>query len=274
MNPYRPLLAALVCTALPTVAHALSTYNDGNENIVEQTIPDVTSKPGETRVTLGLGVADSPRYVGSSHQRVRVIPYVNAIWANGWFAGFPRGVGYNFSTDPRMQYGLRVTLDMGRKVSTSTALKGLGDIGVRPEMGAFMNYALTRQLKLDTNVRYGAGNDSRGALLDLSLHYHIPLAENQFVTVGVGTIYANSSYMQSYYGVNPAQSASSGYKVYTPGAGMREIDLTASYTYKLNRQWAIITGATLGQLGGTVTAAPMSRSSTHNSVYLQTNYTF
>lgn len=267
------LLVSLIC-AMPTMAMAVSGYNDGNENIVEQTLPDGGWNISTARVTMGLGVAETARYVGSDQQRLRLMPVLNATWSNGWFAGFPRGIGYNFSADPRIEYGLKLGVDMGRKSNVSPALNGLGNIGARPEPGAFVNYSLSKELRLTTGLRYGAGRDSQGMLLDAGLHYHIPVDDKQAMTVGVSTTYANSNYMQSYYGVNATQSASSGYAMYTPGAGIREIDLTASYRYKLDRQWSLLTGATLGQLGSAVKAAPMTRSNAHNSVYLQTNYTF
>ncbi len=268
------LLATLIGIGVPTLATAAAGYNDGNENIVEQTLPDGGWSMSGTRVTVGLGVADSARYVGSNQQKISLMPQLNATWGNGWFAGFPRGVGYNFSADPTLEYGLLATADMGRKQSVSPALNGLGDIGARPELGGFVNYSLTRELRLTSDLRYGAGQDSQGALLGMGLHYRIPLDEKQSATFGISTTLANSNYMQSYYGVTTVQSTASGYGVYTPGAGIREVDLSASYRYKLDKQWSLLTGATLGQLGSNVTNAPMTQSNTHNSVYLQTNYTF
>lgn len=270
----KTLLAALLLTALPSVASAASGYNDSNENIVEQTLPDGGWNMTKARITVGLGVANSARYVGSDQQKIRLMPVLNATWGNGWFAGFPRGIGYNFSSDPRVEYGLRLGADMGRKSSASPALTGLGNISARPELGGFWHYGFSKAVRLTTDVRYGAGRDSQGASLGLGLHYLIPVDEKQGVTLAVNTTYANSHYMQSYFGVTAAQSTSSGYVIYTPGAGIREVDLSASYRYKLARQWSLLTGLTLGQLGGTVTAAPMTRSHTHNSVYVQTNYTF
>lgn len=275
MNLYpKTLLAATILMALPVVASAASSYNDSNENIVEQTLPDGGWSMTKARVTIGLGVADSARYVGSNQQKIRLMPVLNATWGNGWFAGFPRGIGYNFSSDPHVEYGLRLGMDMGRKANVSPALAGLGNINARPELGGFWNYGLTQAVRLTSDVRYGAGRDSQGALLGLGLHYLIPVDEKQAVTLAVNTAYANSHYMQSYYGVTAAQSARSGYAIYTPGAGIREVDVSASYRYKLDRQWSLLTGATLGQLGSSVTAAPMTKSNSHNSVYVQTNYTF
>ncbi len=266
----RSVLAALLCASL----FSASAHADSTDEVVTQTIPERESVNEDVRVTLGLGVANTTRYVGSSKRRNRAMLTLNAIWKNGWFAGFPRGIGYNFSADSRMEYGLRLTADMGRKQGTSTALHGLGDIGTKPELGPFLSYSLNRQLRLSSSMRYGAGADSRGMLLDLGLHYRVPVAERQSVMFGIATTYANSSYMQSYFGVSAAQAQTTKYALYTPGAGIREVDLTASYTYKIDRQWAVVTGATFGQLGNVVKAAPMTRSNYHNTVYVQANYTF
>lgn len=79
-------------------------------------------------ITLGVGLLNSTRYIGSNARHYRAMPTISAQWKNGWFAGFPRGIGYNFYDTPRREYGLRLTADMGRKQNASIALNGLGDI--------------------------------------------------------------------------------------------------------------------------------------------------
>lgn len=267
----KPALHALWLSASLFSAAA---YADKTDEVVPPAVSEREAGNDDVRVTLGLGVANTTRYIGASKRRYRAMPTFNAQWQNGWFAGFPRGVGYNFSDTPRMEYGVRLTADMGRKQGTSTALNGLGDVPARAELGTFYGYSFNPALRMSSGVRYGAGTDSRGMLLDLGLHYRIPVAERQSVQLGIATSYANSNYMQSYFGVSAAQTKTSKYALYTPGAGLREIDLSASYTYKLDRHWALVSGVTLGQLGSVVKAAPMTRSSTHDTVYLQANYTF
>lgn len=268
-SPRTLLLTLLLASLCSTTAYA-----DSNEEIMPAA-PEPIANSDAVRVTLGMGFANVPRYVGSDQQRYRLMPTVSAVWKNGWFAGFPRGIGYNFSNDPGIEYGLRLTADMGRKTtSVSPALKGLTKVNARAELGPFLSYALTPQLKFNTALRYGSGNDSKGIVVEMGIRDRVPLDDKRFLTFGLSTAYANSNYMRNYFGVTAAQSASSGYAVYTPGAGIREVDLTASYTYQLDRQWAIVTGATLGRLGSTVTAAPMTRSNAHDSIYLQGNYTF
>lgn len=271
MNFYRR-----TCLSSVILASFLSTsvYADSTPETVTKNSPSAELGNDEVRVTMGLGLANTPRYMGSNERRYRVIPTLNAQWKNGWFAGFPRGVGYNFSSNPHTEYGLRFGLDMGRKQTASAALNGLGNINARAELGGFYNLALSKQIKLNTGLRYGAGSDRKGMLMDANLNYRLPLTERDFASFGIATTYANSNYMQSYYGVNATQSANSGYAIYTPSAGIREISLTANYTHKIDRQWAVVSGVSLGQLGSAVKAAPMSRSTMHNSVHISTNYTF
>lgn len=91
---------------------------------------------------------------------------------------------------------------------------------------------------------------------------------------GIKTSYANRNYMQSYFGVDATQSLNSGYAPYAPGAGIREVALTAGHMYKLDKQWMVMTGLTYGRLGSVVKRAPMTHSNAHNSIYIQANYTF
>ncbi|MBC7941735.1 MAG: MipA/OmpV family protein [Chitinophagaceae bacterium] len=78
-------------------------------------------------------------------------------WVNGWFAGVSNGIGYNFGGDSKLQYGLRITADFGRKQRRSDALRGMGDIDPQAEVGAFFNYALPLGFFLTSSLRYGSG---------------------------------------------------------------------------------------------------------------------
>lgn len=265
---------AISAAFISTVLSSASAYADSPENIVAKTVPAREAIMPDVSVTMGAGMADTARYVGSDERRYLFMPTFNAMWKNGWFAGFPRGIGYNFSSVPYMGYGLRLTGDYGRKENRSAALHGLGDLAARAELGGFLHMALSRSVRVSTSVRYDLANEQQGALLELGVSYRTPLTENQSLSLGLATTYANSNYMQRHFGVDAMQSAASGYGVYTPGAGIREVDLTTNYSYKIDQHWAIVTGATFGRLGSVARGAPMTRSGQHNSAYVLTNYTF
>ena len=205
----------------------------------------------------GAVVIAAPRYAGSDERGWLVLPSIDYRWKNGWFAGLSNGIGYLFPSRPDMQYGLRVTADIGRKESRSDALDGMGSIQPRAEAGAFFNYFPTREVFLTSSLRYGSGNDWNGMQIDLGAGYSTALAPQWRGTVGVATTIVNGAYMQAYFGVTPQQSAASGYAVYSPGAGFRDVRLNASVVYAIDARWSLTGALTVSSLQGDARGSPI-----------------
>ncbi len=212
---------------------------------------------GDGAGTVGAVMVAAPRYMGSDERGWLVLPSIDYRWKNGWFAGFSNGIGYVFPSRPDMQYGLRVTADIGRKESRSDALAGMGNIHPRAEAGAFFNYFPTQELFLTSSLRYGAGNDWNGMQIDLGAGYSAPLAPKWRGTIGVAATYVNGAYMQAYFGVTPQQAAASGYAVYTPGAGFRDVRLNASLVYAIDARWSLTGALTVGALQSEAKDSPI-----------------
>lgn len=235
-----PPVAAIVLTVLAGTAGAQSfdaVRLDGESE-------------GRNSGRIGLAAIASYKYLGSDERRSMALPTVDYRWANGWFAGFGNGVGYRWKSGPDLQYGMRLTADFGRKEGRSLVLQGLGDIDARPEAGAFLNWSPMRSLTLSSSLRYGSGNDRDGMVLDLGVHHGMPLAAQWRLGLGVTATFANRNYMQSYFGITPEQSARSGYAVYEPDAGLRDIRLGSSLTYIINSDWAATLALSVGSLQG------------------------
>ena len=198
-------------------------------------------------------------YQGSSERRILLVPLLDYQWKNGWFAGTTNGLGYNFSRRPDMDYGVRLTADLGRDESRSTALRGLGDVDARPEIGVFYNYSLSPSLALTSSLRYGSGNDKSGMVLDVGAAYSMLLAPQWRLGLGVTATVANADYMQSYFGVTPAQSARSGYAPYTASAGLRDVRASAALTYSITPRVAITTALSASSLQSDAKDSPITR---------------
>jgi outer membrane protein len=223
---------------------------------------------------VGLAVIAGHEYLGSDERKTLVLPALSYQWKNGWFAGTGNGIGYKFHSPPNMQYGLRVTLDLGRDESDAVALAGMGDIDMRPEFGAFFNYFITNEWFLTTSFRYGAGNDRDGSQTDVGVGWSSQLAPQWRLGLGVAATYVNSGYMQAFYGVTAQQSAASGYAVYTPGAGWRDIRGTASLTYSFNAEWSLTGAVTVRSLQGDVKRSPIVSEDTPVAGVLALSYSF
>jgi outer membrane protein len=213
---------------------------------------------GDGEGLVGLAVIAGHQYLGSDERKTMVLPVLSYQWKNGWFVGTGNGIGYKFDSPSNMQYGLGVTVDLGRDASDAVALTGMGDIDLRPEVGGFFNYFITPDWFLTSSFRDGAGNDRNGSQTDIGIGWSSQLAPQWRAGLGVAATIVNSGYMQAFYGVTPAQSASSGYAVYTPGAGWRDVRGSASLTYFYDADWSLTGAVTVRALQGGAKASPIA----------------
>ncbi len=232
--------------------------------------PDQARKGG--RVSIGL--SSRADFSDSSRASVSVMPAVEYQWANGWFAGTNRGVGYNFSKDPALQYGLGLGLDFGRKESTTGPLSGMGSIGSQVEYGAFLNYAPDRNWRLNSVLRYGAGSTGQGVMANLGASYTMHIAPQWRLEWGVATTWANAQYMQSYYGVSAAQSLSSGHAVYSPGAGISDVSTSLNLSYQATPRVSVTGGLKATSLVGSARTSPTVSSPRSVSGSVSVGYAF
>ena len=207
-------------------------------------------------------------------RRTLVLPVLDYQWANGWFVGVTNGIGYNFSDSPQMQYGLRLTADLGRKESRASALRGMGDIDPAAEGGAFFNYSLPQGLFLTSSIRYGAGASKKGLVVDLGAGYSTAIAQKWHVSAGTGITLANAHYMQSYFGVTGAQSAASGYAAYTAGSGARDVRAKVALTYSIDQRTSVTAALSASSLLGDAKNSPLTRKRTSESGLVAITYAF
>jgi MipA family protein len=216
---------------------------------------------GSYEVMLGLGVGNGPAYLGSDERKTRALPLIAARWSNGWFAGVG-GAGYRFNSGKPLSWGLRVTFDPGRNEDDADALRGMGDIKARPEFGVFADYRLLPGVMLGSSLRYGSGNDRDGVLADVSLRGGYPVSSTVRLTAGITATFANTKSMQSAFGVDAVQSFNSGYGLYSPGSGLRDIGLQAGGMVMLQPNLMLFLGVNARTLMGDAKDSPLTRQRT------------
>ena len=224
--------------------------------------------------TAGVAFIAGTEYPGSNERRNQILPLLDYQWSNGWFAGTSNGVGYEFGKRLDMQYGLRLTFDRGRDADRSDVLRGMGDIDIKPEAGAFFNYFVSPQIFLTSSLRFGAGNSGRSMVVDLGAGYATQLAPQWRIAVGAAATLANADAMQSYFGVTPAQAAASGHAVYTPGSGLRDVRANLSLNYFLTRQVTFTTALSVSALQGGAKDSPLTRKTTSPTGVFVIGYAF
>ena len=232
------------------------------------------ASPGKDGGTFGAAVVAAYEYQGSDERSTLLIPLLNYQWANGWFAGVANGIGYNFSNSPQTQFGLRLTVDKGRKENHASALRGMGNVDPAAEFGAFFNYSLPKGLFLTSSVRYGAGVRKKGLVVDLGAGWLTAIAPNWHLGAGVGFTLANADYMQSFFGVTEAQAAASGYGVYPAGAGARDVRANVAVTYSVDQRTSVTAALSASSLLGDAKGSPLTRKQTSGSVVVGISHAF
>jgi outer membrane protein len=229
---------------------------------------------GNVNFSLGAVVISAPKYSGSDERRIAAYPAFDAQWKNGVFFSAVSGLGYNFSKDPALQYGVRMTAEPGRDETKSAKLKGLGDIDTTVEPGAFFNYYINPTYAVLSSLRYGSGLDHNGAQLSLGGRYFRPINAQHRFSALFSVNWANSAYMQSYYGVNAQQASTSSYSQYSAGAGLTDMKIGANWHWSIDTNWTLITGTSVKQILGDAANSPFVVQKTPVTVFSSASYRF
>ncbi len=237
-----------------------------------QSLPKQSPQSDGGRV--GIVAIQTTQYQGSDESRSLARPSIDYEWSNGWFAGTSTGIGKQWGASDGIQYGAKLLYDFGREESNSKALRGLGNIDPSVDFAVFAQYAIGNGFSGKTLLRYGSGVDNKGALLELGLNYGTALSDKVRFAAGVGTTFANGHYMQSYFGVTAKQSLASGYKVYTPTAGIRDATVNVSLMYMLSPKIALTGVLTNKTLLGDTKDSPMVKKTNSSDALLALTYAF
>lgn len=268
--PMRPLITLLRASMAATLLAGACAPAQAQADLYRRVIPPNVEQGG----TIGVALLAGREYPGSEASRVRLLPSLDYQWRNGLFAGVLNGVGYNASSRPDLAWGVRVTADFGREERRSAALAGLGDIEARPEFGAFVSWQPSRAFSLGASLRWGSGNGRDGLLVDAGAGWSTALGPALRLGASLATTWANAAYAQAYFGIDSAQAVRSGYGVYTPAAGVRDVRVGATLVYRLVPAWSLAASVTRTELLGDAKRSPIVRAAGSTSAVLALGYSF
>jgi outer membrane scaffolding protein for murein synthesis (MipA/OmpV family) len=182
-----------------------------------------------------------------------------------------RGLGadVHLSDTVRTNFGLR--LDRGRDTSHTEALRGLNDVRTTIRARLSTTWAprgrdLLAGWHTDVSLSTDLLGRGGGQTLDLGVGRNVGLTPRIVWSYGLNVSAGSSRYMQSYFGVTPEESLRSGYPVYTPGAGLRDVSLGTTFRMEIDPKWVAFWGGSVAHLLGPAARSPLSKRS--NSVGL------
>ncbi len=227
--------------------------------------------PSSWEGAVGLTASYRPEYNGSSRQTLRLKPAIYLRWgrvaitnANDFAVRRAdetgtSGLGVDVLNGDRFSMSGSLRYETGRKESSSDTLTGMGDI--RPTVRARVagTWRFGGPWRLVGSIGPDLIGHGGGTIGDLGLAWDRRLSPTTAWTVGTSMLLADRSYMRLYYGVDADQSVRSGYPVYQPGAGGRDVVLYTNIRHDFDREWTVLGGASTHRLVGPAADSPLTR---------------
>jgi len=228
------LFAIAALAATPLAAQTPSPLVNWQYSVGEVLAPLGGPLP-DWRITLGAGADLQPVYEGS--KRLQVLPslVIDARYKGILFASDGEGVGVNVIRGQTYRAGVAVAYDLGRDHHAQHRLTGLGNVDPAPEAKLFAEYFLL-PFVYTVDIRKAIGGHD-GVIGDLGMYVPLPVAEDFYVFTGPSVTFADSTYMQAYFGISSAQAARSQFHVFTAHGGLDRAGWGVTALYKWSEHW-------------------------------------
>ncbi|MFO0451763.1 MAG: MipA/OmpV family protein [Pseudomonadota bacterium] len=195
---------------------------------------------------ISAGVAAFPEFEGA--EDYQVLPYLGGEirWGNRYIALQGVTTRANLIDSSTWEAGPLVSIAFGRDDSAENAvLARLGPIDDAAEFGAFVArqwQSVLRdndRLRISLQVRENSEADGSGLLIEPSVSWSSTFRDRLIVAVELSATQASAGYMKRYFGVTRADSLASGLPTYVPDSGVRDVGVTTTLSYALNKRWSI-----------------------------------
>jgi outer membrane scaffolding protein for murein synthesis (MipA/OmpV family) len=240
------------------------------EKFYKPTVPD-------WEVRVGTGAAFEPRYDGSDRYHTLVGPSLDIRYRDLAFLSTGEGFGVNVLQGPNWRASISAVYDLGRRGHDDPSrLNGLGNINPAPEVKLAGEYVVSKEFPLvfRAAVTRSIGG-SNGWIADLGTYMPLPGSSETFYWfAGPSVSFADSTYMNSWFGVNPAQAAASGYRQYDASAGLKSAGFGITMVWFVNTHWFVTADGALKRLLGSAAHSPITQSKTGGVCDVSLNYQF
>ncbi|SEK13375.1 Outer membrane scaffolding protein for murein synthesis, MipA/OmpV family [Paraburkholderia diazotrophica] len=275
--PVYASLACMICGAPATYAQTPSPLGEWQysagiplEKMYQPSRPN-------WEVRLGIGSTLEPRYDGSDRYHTLVGPSVDIRYKDLAFLSTGEGVGVNVLQGNNWRVSIAAVYDLGRRAHDDPSrLDGLGNINPAPEVKLAGEYVISKEFPLvfrGTVTRSFGG--SNGWVADLGAYMPLPgSSENFFWFAGPSVTFADSKYMNSWFGVNAAQAAASQYARYDASAGLKSAGFGVTLIWFVDKHWFVTADGAIKRLLGSAAGSPITQSKTNGVCDVSINYQF
>lgn len=210
---------------------------------------------------VGLGASHAPDYLGSEDmdtspwvifRNIDVVRPGQSLTADGSADGLAILPSLNYRGD--------------READDSDSLAGLDDIDASGEVGLRLKYSMGDAVGYIAARRGFGGHE--GVVGEFGAKYRFKPSERLTMWAGAEADFANEEFVDTYFGISPAESITSGYVPYSPDGGIYAQSLSLEGRYALTDSLALLGEARYTKLTGDAADSPIVEDETQPSVRL------
>lgn len=196
---------------------------------------------------VGLGVGSVPDYEGSDNNEGTIAPFGRYNWASGRYislggtANAERAARLKLNVltrDTAWEFGPVLQYRLKRDDVDNNKVDRMKEVDAATEAGAFLGWKLDR-LSLSTTYVTDISGEHDGDVWYFNGYYAIPVDERFKLALGAHMTWASDDYMETYFGVNSADAARSGFPQYKASSGIKDSGLSVIGQYKFNQSWGM-----------------------------------
>lgn len=233
------------------------------------------------QLALGVGALYRPRYPGSRDYFTQVLPAPSVSYGRYFLGAAPgtgtsaAGLGAYLARAESWSVGITVGRDMRepRRASDAPVLEGWGEIPRTDHASVFGNYSYG-WLVAHGDVSADIGGHHEGVLASLSLQGMFHPVPHLTLSAGPEITWANTQYMQTFFGIDAAQSSIAGIPPYAVKGGLDSAGFAVGADYRLTSRWSLGAHAKYGELQGDAADSPVTAKKTQYMIAAIVAYRF
>ncbi len=205
----------------------------------------------------GLGVGYAPDHEGSNDYEAVPLIQARINWQQGYFVSLlGNTLRANLVPSRNWHLGPVARYRMERDDVDDDRIDDMEEVDAAVELGIFGAYSGEHWLLRLTALKDVAdGHD--GSLVELGLGYKMPMQERGNMTLFATSTYADSDYMDAYFGIDAADAAASGLSIYDADSGFKDLSAGLAWQYNFNSKWGMLAFAKYTRLLGDAEDSPV-----------------
>ena len=181
---------------------------------------------------VGLGVGAAPDYEGSEDMQAVPMLMFNHNYDSGRYVKLlGPNLRVNLIADKAFSLGPILNYRGKRSDVDNDQVDRMDKVDAAIEAGVFAGYKVNN-FSFEVEFLTDVSDEHDGSLAKASVGYHWKASDRLSITPGVSLTYADSDYMDTYFGVNSGNRGSSSLSNYSADSGIKDLgaNLVAHYT--------------------------------------------